>query len=738
MDDRTTAIASSPVQRLDELKSAALDAAANAIIITDCAGIVVWVNPAFHKLTGYSSEEVVGNNINLLKSGVQPVSFYKALWQTILAGDTWQGHIVDKRKDGSLYDENMTIAPLRNAQGAITHFVAVKQDRDKQDRGDERSTMLAQAVQNSSDLIGISNRAGEFIFVNEALLKITGYSSQAIIGKHFGMILSPNNPSSVLEGIGVQGLESGGWHGEVLVRRRDQTDFISFLNVGPVRDIEGRVTGMLGIGHDITQRKKVEEALRASEEQFRQLAENIHEVFFVVQTEPARMLYLSPAYEEIWGRSRQEVYDRPAAWIDSVYPEDREHVGRFFAQSMQGVQTEMSYRILRPDGSLRWIDARGFPVRDEQGRFVRVVGIAEDSTTRRETHEKLSSAMAELKEQTRDAAKLAELVDILQSCQSVDEALGITGNVLQGILQSTAGGLFITSPSRDTVELAASWGDIRGTEKVFRLDDCWALRRGKLHRVQNPDSPLRCAHINKSAGNESLCVPLMAQGETLGVMHVENISDSVGSSAATATDRGEVLERQARAVGERISLALANLRLREVLRSQSIRDPLTGLFNRRFMEESLERELRRAMRGGQQVALLMLDIDHFKQFNDTFGHQAGDAVLRALGNLLKETTRGQDVVCRYGGEEFAFVLSGASREAARRRAEVVREEVKSLNVRHGGQLLGAVTLSVGIAVFPENGETAERLVKAADDALYRAKEEGRDRIASAQALDQLR
>jgi diguanylate cyclase (GGDEF)-like protein len=149
------------------------------------------------------------------------------------------------------------------------------------------------------------------------------------------------------------------------------------------------------------------------------------------------------------------------------------------------------------------------------------------------------------------------------------------------------------------------------------------------------------------------------------------------------------------------------------------------------MEESLGRELRRAMRGKQQVALVMLDIDHFKSFNDLFGHQAGDALLRALGNLLRESTRGQDVACRYGGEEFAFVLAGASLDAAQKRAELLREDIKQLNVRCGGQLLGAVTLSVGIAVFPDNGESAEQLLKAADEALYRAKESGRDRIISA-------
>ena len=137
---------------------------------------------------------------------------------------------------------------------------------------------------------------------------------------------------------------------------------------------------LLGTVRDITERKLAEASLRSSEEQFRQLADNIHEVFFVVEPEPLRMAYLSPAYEEIWGRPRQEAYDRPAAWIESVHPEDREDVGGFFARCMQGIKSEMTYRILRPDGSVRWIHACSFPVHDEKGKFIRVVGIAEDIT----------------------------------------------------------------------------------------------------------------------------------------------------------------------------------------------------------------------------------------------------------------------------------------------------------------------------------------------------------------------
>jgi diguanylate cyclase (GGDEF)-like protein/PAS domain S-box-containing protein len=499
----------------------------------------------------------------------------------------------------------------------------------------------------------------------------------------------------------------------------------------PLIDSIGTYRGRVWYFRDITKSKQAEEKVRASEELFRQLTDNIHEVFFVVALEPVRLAYLSPAYEEIWGRPRQEVYDRPSAWIESVHPDERERAGIFFAQVTQSTQSKMSYRIVRPDGSVRWIESRRFPVQDDKGKIIRVVGIAEDTTVRREKDERLEVALEELKVQAQGAAKLAELVDILQSCQNAEEALDITGSVLQGILQPTSGALFITSPSRDIVEMATSWGDVLGTEKVFRPDDCWALRRGKVHQVEDSGSPLRCAHVRKSASNGYLCVPLVAQGETLGVLYVENLCDEADSTPQAGLHRARVLERQAAAVGERISLALANLRLREVLRGQSIRDPLTGLFNRRFMEESLERELRRADRGKQELALLMLDIDHFKSFNDTFGHPAGDALLRALGKLLKETTRGQDVACRYGGEEFAFVLAGASLDAARKRAELLREEMKQLNVRHGGELLGAVTLSIGIAVFPGSGENPGQLVKAADEALYRAKEEGRDRVISA-------
>ncbi|MFZ1629601.1 MAG: GGDEF domain-containing protein, partial [Anaerolineae bacterium] len=181
--------------------------------------------------------------------------------------------------------------------------------------------------------------------------------------------------------------------------------------------------------------------------------------------------------------------------------------------------------------------------------------------------------------------------------------------------------------------------------------------------------------------------------------------------------------------------ALANLRLRETLRSQAIRDPLTGLFNRRYMEETLTREVHRAARRGTTLGIIMLDIDHFKRFNDSYGHQAGDALLRALGSYLQERTRGEDIVCRYGGEEFTLILPETPLSVLEQRADQLRVGITRLQVEHYRAMIGPVTLSAGVAIFPDHGLTGDAVLRAADTALYRAKTEGRNRIFTAGAAD---
>jgi diguanylate cyclase (GGDEF)-like protein len=221
---------------------------------------------------------------------------------------------------------------------------------------------------------------------------------------------------------------------------------------------------------------------------------------------------------------------------------------------------------------------------------------------------------------------------------------------------------------------------------------------------------------------------MMAQGEAMGLVVLRKDPQATESSPLELARMSEPRRQLAVATAAHISMALANAKLRETLRNQSIRDPLTGLFNRRYMEETLERELHRAARKGVPVGIIMADLDHFKRFNDTFGHLAGDALLRMFGELLASRIRSEDVACRYGGEEFALILPEASLETTRERAEEVREQAKSLQAQLRGQSLGGVTVSLGVAAFPQHGSTAEAVLHTADAALYRAKAEGRDRV----------
>jgi diguanylate cyclase (GGDEF)-like protein len=221
----------------------------------------------------------------------------------------------------------------------------------------------------------------------------------------------------------------------------------------------------------------------------------------------------------------------------------------------------------------------------------------------------------------------------------------------------------------------------------------------------------------------------MAHGETLGIFCL--MTDPIGLVGAPSSI-SEFNIQLAVSVAEHAALSIANLKLREKLRYQSIRDPLTGLFNRRFLDESLERELARAIRKNRSLGVIMLDVDRFKKFNDIFGHDAGDTVLKELGARLAKFIRVGDLACRYGGEEFTLILPESSLEDTRRRAEELRISFEQLSLKHRDIVLGKVTLSLGVAALPEHGTTAVQLLAAADGALFTAKNEGRDRVTVAE------
>jgi diguanylate cyclase (GGDEF)-like protein len=353
-------------------------------------------------------------------------------------------------------------------------------------------------------------------------------------------------------------------------------------------------------------------------------------------------------------------------------------------------------------------------------------------------------AELEREQRNHEIVLLSELGGLLQTCDSIGEAYEVISRQGRKLFPDLSGAVYRISASRTDLELVSSWGEnepISGAD-LFRPEDCWSLRLGREHFVNDPAVDLICRHVVDAVPSHYLCVPMMALGEALGVLHLRaepvqqtsNPGMPAEAWAGAATFLSDARRRLATAVAEHTAMALANLSLRETLRHQSIRDPLTSLFNRRYFEESLEREVRRAQRRGTSLGVIMLDLDRFKLFNDSFGHEAGDVLLRAFGELLRRKVRGEDVPCRYGGEEFALLLPEASLEAARERAEELRLAAKGLQVAYQDHLLGPVTLSLGVAVYPDQGISGQTVLRAADAALYQSKTDGRDRVTAALRL----
>ena len=344
--------------------------------------------------------------------------------------------------------------------------------------------------------------------------------------------------------------------------------------------------------------------------------------------------------------------------------------------------------------------------------------------------QELESMMTELSKRNQEITLFSKMNDFLQTSTTESEAYSIISETVTQLFPADSGAVFVLNSSRDMLEAATVWGALPPANLIFPPSECWALRRGQVYLSTGDER--KCPHA-AAEGHTQLCLPLLSQGETLGVLHLLD-----GQEASDKTNAARMAEKSklAKILADSIGLGIANLKLRETTRNLSIRDPLTGLFNRRYMEEVLGQEQHRARRNNAQLAVIMIDIDHFKKFNDSFGHDGGDAVLRALGEFLKKQVRGSDIACRYGGEEFLLILSPSTAEGARLRAEKVREEAALLSVNHAKRDLGAITLSLGVAMLPGSGTDGPGVIKAADLALYEAKRGGRNRVVMASETGQ--
>ena len=343
-----------------------------------------------------------------------------------------------------------------------------------------------------------------------------------------------------------------------------------------------------------------------------------------------RIVDTNRAMQEMFGFLLDELRGRPLR--DFVHPEEAEASRARFQGSRR---RRPSITAARNGGSSAkdnhpvWVNLTASLVRDANTRPRFCLAMLENITERKhaesalqDTNRRLADWVSELEQRKREISLLSEMGDMLRACRSPEEAYGVIEPMASQLFPLESGSVSVITPGTALVETVAQWGaPLR--HRLFSVDDCWALRRGRPHLVEQGRQGLVCKHLGEPDASAYICVPMMAQGELLGLLHM------------AISEKGRSLETRQRfvmTVAEHIALALANLKLRETLRSQSIRDPLTGLFNRRYMEESLEREMRRASRGRHPVGIIMLDLDHFKKFNDSYGHDAGDALMRIVGN----------------------------------------------------------------------------------------------------------
>lgn len=472
-----------------------------------------------------------------------------------------------------------------------------------------------------------------------------------------------------------------------------------------------------------------------SQQEFQLLVNNIPAIVFTGYQDGTVRFYDNKVME-ITGYAREIFDSHRTKWADIVVPKDWQKTKGIIVQALKTDRAYVrEYRIQHKNGELIWLQERSRIICDAQGQIDHISGVFFDITGKKQVEAALHDTMAKLQNTVNEVEQsnlyislLNELAELLQACLTPQEAYKSIIHVAPKLFPDLAGSLYIVNPRKSILlEAVASWGGMDMDGEIFTLDECWAIRRGGVHIGKPNSDGLICKHISSELTKDYLCVPLIAQGEILGMFHLQANDHKLSNPI-------EFNQPAAVTVAKQISMSLANLNLRESLHIQAIIDPLTGLFNRRYMEETLDREIHRGKRREASIGVIMVDIDHFKRVNDNFGHEAGDMVLAAMAGLLKKHIRHEDIPCRYGGEEFLLILPEADLETTFHRAEELRLIISQLEVRHHGLALGTLTASFGVSICPEHGENVADIINAADSAMYLAKTKGRNQVAIAQDI----
>ncbi len=505
---------------------------------------------------------------------------------------------------------------------------------------------------------------------------------------------------------------------DVVVRMGDRLTPIEF-QLSPVLDGQGAVEGLLAAGVDVSARQQAEQDLRDSNELLSLFVRNSPIYAYIKEVTPSesRVLRASENWLEMLGLTGSQMVGKT---MGELFPP--EFAARITADDWT-VASGGCVLTLDEELNGRHYTTVKFPIVLSDRTLL--AGYTIDITDRRRAEDALRASLARVERFHAQMLTLGQMTHMLLGCEDRSEAYEVIARGGAGLFKGSHGALTVYDAAGTRLRVVARWGQPAPPD-AFPASDCWAARLGAPHEVSEATKQVPCRHFAAPQDGPSLCLPLSVRGEPLGLLHV-------GGGRGLGNEAFEDLRMLALKVSGVVELALSNLALQETLRAQAMRDPLTGLFNRRFLDESLPRELTRRRRTGEPLVVAMLDLDHFKDFNDSFGHEAGDLVLQAVGGLLLRSVRTSDLACRYGGEELTLVMPRAGLDDARLRLETLRRTVADLRVPHQGRDLPAVTVSIGAVAARPGDLDAPALLARADAELYRAKREGRDRVVVGEA-----
>jgi len=461
----------------------------------------------------------------------------------------------------------------------------------------------------------------------------------------------------------------------------------------------------------------------------KKITELLPNLLYIYDLDTNSNVFCNPFVYELLGYSAQAVQQFENSLLgELVHPDDVENVVHHQNKclALNGDEyLEIEYRIRDINGEWYWLQDRNIIfTRDTDSRPKQILGVALDVTQAKKAqvkadilNQQLNEKIALLEIKDRSRVRLSQMNRLIQACGNLDEAKLIVADLLQPLFPNTSGAVYLMKNSNDVVDTLSTWNGVQ-SETHFHSRSCWGLRLGSSYLVYAHAPKLYCSHVSANAElRPTLCVPMIAEGTAIGVLHLQ-FHNCLEIDLST--------QNLAETVAQNLALAFTNLKLQQELRYQSLNDTLTGLYNRRYLEEALKQELDRAHRQQQFISIIMLDIDYFKRFNDIHGHNAGDLVLKKVGAFLLSHIREYDVACRYGGEELIIIMPDAAIEDAIIRAETIREGIKNLQLRHEGKKLEAISISIGVSCFPDDGIKPDALIDAADKALYEAKKQGRD------------